>query len=155
MQLYITKKAWNDFKFIAGVVNNLNRQIVIMQSDKKNTPRDFALFIWNHQDTKRLIATDRLKMGAAEKVTIKDTFGARYFQNFYLERNLIKIEQNRDLVNGFLRDIFENYLGNRINEEVNPKLKDKFAFKDIQVKNLQIIEKFILNLLVLIMIKII
>ena len=32
---YITKKAWNDFKFIAGVVNNLNRQIVIMQSDKK------------------------------------------------------------------------------------------------------------------------
>ena len=34
-RLYITKKAWNDFKFIAGVVNNLNRQIVIMQSDKK------------------------------------------------------------------------------------------------------------------------
>ena len=46
----------------------------------KNTPRDFALFIQNHQDTKRLIATARLKMGAAEKITIKDTFEQGIFK---------------------------------------------------------------------------
>ena len=86
-RIYMTSKAKTDFRFIA-IVNDLNRQIKIMQNEEK-TPRDFALFVRSHRDTKRLIATARLKMGAAQKLLLgilldqdlKLLFRKRFFKN--------------------------------------------------------------------------
>ncbi len=141
-RIYMTSKAKTDFRFIAGVVNDLNRQIKIMQNEEK-TPRDFALFVRSHRDTKRLIATARLKMGAAQKIIIRDTFGSRFRQNFYLERDLSKIKNNKKYISEFLKNIKENHFIHRLNEEINPKLKNLYAFKNIPVENIYgLIENF-------------
>ena len=45
-RIYMTKKAKQDFRFIAGVIRDLNTQIIVMQSQRK-TPMDFALLLEN------------------------------------------------------------------------------------------------------------
>ena len=84
-RIYMTKKAKQDFRFIAGVIRDLNTQIIVMQSQRK-TPMDFALFVRKHEDAKRLMATANLKRGASQTRIIKEKFGARFIQNFYFER---------------------------------------------------------------------
>ena len=46
-RIYMTKKAKQDFRFIAGVIRDLNTQIIVMQSQRK-TPMYFALFVRKH-----------------------------------------------------------------------------------------------------------
>ena len=41
--------------------------------NREKTPKDFALYLRSHEDTQRLIATGRLKMGAASKIIITAT----------------------------------------------------------------------------------
>ena len=141
-RIYMTKKAKQDFRFIAGVIKDLNTQIIVMQSQRK-TPMDFALFVRKHEDAKRLMATANLKRGASQTRIIKEKFGARFIQNFYFERDLEKINQNKFFVQDLLENIRRNFINNRIKEDVNPKLKNLYAFKEIPVIYiLDLIEKF-------------
>ena len=141
-RIYMTKAAKNDFRFIAGVVKDLNTQITIMQSQEK-TPMEFALFVRKHEDTQRLLATANLKRGAAQTRIINDKFGAQFHQNYYFERDLSKINQNKISVEEFLKNIKSEFINNRINENINPQLKKKYAFKEIPVVYvLNLLEKF-------------
>ena len=141
-RIYMTKKAKQDFRFIAGVIRDLNTQIIVMQSQRK-TPMDFALFVRKHEDAKRLMATANLKRGASQTRVIKEKFGARFIQNYYFERDLEKLNQNKLFVQDLLENIRRNFINNRIKEDVNPKLKNLYAFKEIPVIYiLDLIEKF-------------
>ncbi len=141
-RIFMTKTAREDFKFIAGVVRNLNSQIKIMKLRGK-TPQDFALYLRSHEDTQRLMATGRLKMGAAKKILITNTYGGKFIQNYYLEKDIHKIKQNKFVISQFLSQIKENFFQNRITEEVNERLKNRYAFNGIpSAKIINLIEKF-------------
>ena len=141
-RIFMTEKAREDFKFIAGVVKNLNSQIKIMKL-RGQTPQDFALYLRSHEDTQRLMATGRLKMGAAKKILITNTHGGKFIQNYYLEKDINKVKQNKIVISQFLSEIKENFFKNRITEEVNERLKNRYAFKDIpSEKIINLIEKF-------------
>ena len=141
-RLYMTKKANQDFKFIAGVIKDLNTQIKVMSSQGE-TPMKFALFVRKHEDAKRLMATASLKRGASQTRIIKEKFGAKFIQNYYIQRDLEKIKQNKVFVQDLLENIKRNFINNRITEDVNPKLKTLYAFKEIPVIYiLDLLEKF-------------
>ena len=141
-RIFMTRSAREDFEFIAGVVKNLNNQVKIMKNRGK-TPKDFALYLRSHEDVQRLMITGRLKMGAAKKIIITNTHGGKFIQNFLLEREKNKIESNKLIISEFLLDIKENFLQNRLSEDVNPRLKSRYAFKDIPCeKIISLIEKF-------------
>merc|ERR1711991_1299045 len=55
-RLYMTENAVEDFKHIAEVINHLNSQIKILETQRK-TPREFALYVRSHPDAKRLMIT--------------------------------------------------------------------------------------------------
>ena len=141
-RIFMTDSAREDFKFIAGVVKNLNSQIKIMKNREK-TPKDFALYLRSHEDTQRLIATGRLKMGAASKIIITNTYGEKFIQNYYLEKDRNNVDTNKIVISDFLKSVKNNFFENRITEEVNKKLKNRYAFHSIPVKNIiNLIEKF-------------
>ena len=141
-RLYMTKKSKQDFKFIAGVIKDLNTQIKVMSSQGE-TPMKFALFVRKHEDAKRLMATASLKRGASQTRIIKEKFGAKFIQNYYIQRDLEKIKQNKNFVQDLLENIKRNFINNRITEDVNPKLKTLYAFKEIPVIYiLDLLEKF-------------
>ena len=109
-----------------------------MQSQRK-TPM-VALFVRKHEDAKRLML--QLIKGASQK-DYKKKFGARFIQNYYFERDLEKLNQNKLFVQDLLENIRRNFINNRIKEDVNPKLKNLYAFKGIPVIYiLDLIEKF-------------
>ena len=141
-RLFMTKNAREDFKFIAGVVKNLNSQIKIMKL-RGQTPQDFALYLRSHEDTQRLMATGRLKMGAAKKILITNTHGGKFIQNYFLEKDKQKVAHNKLVISEFLSQIKQDFLENRITEEVNERLKSRYAFKDIpSEKIINLIENF-------------
>ena len=114
-RIFMTDSAREDFKFIAGVVKNLNSQIKIMKNREK-TPKDFALYLRSHEDTQRLIATGRLKMGAASKIIITNTYGEKFIQNYYLEKDRNNVDTNKIVISDFLKSVKNNFFENRITE---------------------------------------
>ena len=86
-RIYMTKKAKQDFRFIAGVIRDLNTQIIVMQSQRK-TPMDFALFVRKHEDAKRLIATANLKEEPLKRESLKKNLVQDLYKTFILKEIL-------------------------------------------------------------------
>ena len=55
------------------------------------------------------MATASLKRGASQTRIIKEKFGAKFIQNYYIQRDLEKIKQNKSFVQDLLENIKRNF----------------------------------------------
>ena len=144
-RLYMTENAVEDFKHIAEVINHLNSQIKILETQRK-TPREFALYVRSHPDAKRLMITSRPKMGAAEKVRITLTYSGKLISNYLIPKDKLSIKRNTDEGLKFVKKLATNYSENILSSEINENLNSSYAFRKIPFYEIfDITEKHIIS----------
>ncbi len=129
-RLYMTEQAVENFTHISKVINHLNNQIKILETQRK-TPKDFALYVRSHPDAKRLMVTSRPKMGSAELVRITLTYAGKLVGNYLIPKNINDIEFNRKQAFSFIEKLSKNYRNCLLGTEINKDLSSKYAFRNI------------------------
>ena len=129
-RLYMTETAIEDFSHIAEVINHLNNQIKVLQTQRK-TPKEFALSVRTHPEVKRLMVTSRLKLGSAEKVKITLTYEGKLVSNYLIPKDKISIKNNAEKGFDFIRKLSTQFSEQILGVDVNKDLASKYAFRNI------------------------
>tara|TARA_Y100001933_G_scaffold148675_1_gene147224 strand:+ start:41 stop:2911 length:2871 start_codon:yes stop_codon:yes gene_type:complete len=144
-RLYMTKKSEENFTHISKVINHLNNQIKILETQRK-TPKDFALYVRSHPDAKRLMVTSRPKLGSAELVKITLTYAGKLVGNYLIPKEINDIEFNRKQSFEFIEKLSKKYSESLLGPNINQDLSSKYAFRNIPFKEIfELTEKHIVS----------